>query len=75
MLLPYGKDNAEESPVLMFSVTDDDDELSSRTDGEGYSPNPDYAVGVQNCSQLRCHRKETFMWMLNVGGVFFCITL
>lgn len=70
MPLPYGKDITEEFPVLMFSVTDDDDELSSQSAGENYSPNPDYAVGVQNCSQLRCHRKETFTWMLHVRGVF-----
>lgn len=70
MLLPSGNDITEESPVLMFVENDGDDESLSQSAGECYSPNPDYAIGVQSCSQLRCHRKETFTWMLNVRMCF-----
>ena len=70
MLLPSGNDITEESPVLVFAESDGDDESLSQSAGECYSPNPDYAIGVQSCSQLRCHRKETFTWMLNVRMCF-----
>lgn len=72
MLLPSGNDITEESPVLVFAENDGDDESLSQSAGECYSPNPDYAIGVQSCSQLRCHRKETFTWMLNICRTLRC---